>query len=159
VKQTSTTLPPLVGGGQGEGSCVQRITRVSTRDFARDLRNNATEAERRLWLRLSNRQVDGLRFRRQVPLGRYIADSFCISAQLVIELDGPSHDSTVQSDARRDAWMQARGIRVLRFANADVLGNLEGVVIAISEFVRTTPPPAALPQGEGESVFAPHPHV
>ena len=137
---------------------------------AHALRYDATPAERKLWQTIRNRQLDGLRFRRQVPLGPYIADFFCIAAQLVIELDGVSHIDSA-TDARRDAWMLARGIRVLRFPNADVLGNLEGVVTAINEFVRTTPPPTLgplrgpSPQGEGESgslrhsLFAPHNHV
>jgi len=124
------------------------------RNRARALRHDATPAERKLWVALHNQQVEGLKFRRQFPLGPYLADFFCISAQLVIELEGASHIDSAEADARRGAWMRARGIRVLRFSNADVLANLEGVITAIREFVRTTPPPAPLPQGEGESSFS-----
>ena len=116
------------------------------------MRQNATPAERRLWTAIRNHQVDGLKFRRQVPLERYIADFYCPTAKLVVEVDGISHIDSL-TDAARDAWMQAHGLRVLRFANADVLGNLARVVTAIREFLREPPPPNPLPQGEGEPVL------
>jgi very-short-patch-repair endonuclease len=91
----------------------------------------------------------GLKFRRQVPLGRYIADFYCPSARLVIELDGVSHIDA-PNDAVRDAWMNRQGIRVLRVPNREVLANLDFVLAAIEQAARRPPPPNPLPQGEGE---------
>jgi very-short-patch-repair endonuclease len=113
------------------------------------MRHASTPAERRLWQGLRKHQIDGLKFRRQVPLGRYIADFYCPSARLGVEVDGVSHIDA-PGDAVRDAWMSKHNIRVAGISNRDVLRNLEGVLIAISELARTPSPPYPLPQGEGE---------
>ena len=99
-------------------------------DRARSLRHAATPAERHLWTTLRNSGL-GAKFSRQMPLGPYFADFVCRDCKLVIELDGFSHESSEDYDQARDAWMSAQGYRVLRFLNADVLGNLEGVAIVI----------------------------
>ena len=118
---------------------------------ARELRNQATPAERMLWLALSNSKVGGHKFSRQMPAGPYFADFLCRAAKLVIEIDGYSHDVRVAHDQRRDAYMAAQGYRVLRFGNDDVLGNLEGVVQAIALVLdETGPPPAPPASGRGE---------
>jgi very-short-patch-repair endonuclease len=135
--------PPLAGAGWGEGAPGSSLL-----SHARALRRDATPAERRLWQGLRRHQVGGLKFRRQVPLGPYIADFYCASARLVIEVDGISH---IDTDAIRDAWMAQHGIRVVRVANRDVLANLEGTLIAIGEIAATPPPPNPLPRGEGGS--------
>jgi very-short-patch-repair endonuclease len=120
------------------------------------MRQAPAPAEYKLWLKPRNHRCGGLKFRRQMPLRPFIADFYCAAAKLVVELDGVSHIDS-QTDGARDAWMQARGIRVLRFANFDVLSNLEGVVLAIELAARETPPPnlgplrGPSPQGEGES--------
>ena len=116
----ANTPPPLAGGGRGEGEPDSSLL-----SHARALRRDATPAERRLWQGLRRHQLGGLKFRRQVPLGPYIADFYCASARLVIEVDGISHIDS-RSDASRDAWMARQGIRVVRVANRDVLTNLEG---------------------------------
>ncbi len=139
------TPPPLAGGGRGEG--VEPTS--SLLDFARAMRHDATSAERKLWQALRKWQAGGLKFRRQVPLGKFVADSYCASARLVVEVDGESHTSP-EMDARRDAWMESQGITVFRVTNDDVLSNLEGVVLAIQHHVTPPPPPNPLPQGEGE---------
>jgi very-short-patch-repair endonuclease len=113
------------------------------------MRRDPTPAEGKLWHKLRNHRLGGLKFRRQMPVGPFIADFYCSSAKLVVELDGVSHMDS-PTDERRDAWMAAREIRVLRFSNRDVLSNLEGVLIAIQQSACGTPPPAPLPQGEGE---------
>ena len=87
-----------------------------------------TDAERKLWMGLNNRQVEGVKFRRQVPLGPYIADFVSHEGRLVIELDGGQHADRVDHDARRTAFLEGEGYRVLRFWNHDVLGNAEGVM-------------------------------
>jgi very-short-patch-repair endonuclease len=89
-----------------------------------------TDAERKLWHALRNRQLDGLKFRRQHPFGRYVLDFLCEERRLAIELDGGQH--TADGDVSRTAWLSDRGIRVLRFWNNDVLSNLSGVLETIS---------------------------
>ena len=90
-----------------------------------------------------------------MQLGPYIADFYCASVRLVVEVDGISHIDS-RTDAKRGAWMKDQGIRVLRVANSDVLGNLEGVLLAIQAAAGLTPPPSPLPQGEGEVSIAPN---
>ena len=104
---------------------------------ARDLRRNPTVAEQRLWHRLRGRQLDGFRFRRQVPVGPFIVDFLCVEARLVVELDGGQHGEDSGEDGRRTAWLVAQGYRVVRFWNNDVLGNtvtvLEAILAALHE--------------------------
>ncbi len=102
----------------------------------RKFRGDPTEAETRLWSRLRRKQLDGHRFRRQVPLGPYVVDFLCLSARLVVELDGGQHASEGIRDARRTAWLESQGFRVARFWNHDVLGNTDAVVEAISNVLR-----------------------
>ncbi len=97
---------------------------------ARALRNAATPAERLLWRYLARSQL-GARFSRQMPVGPFFADFLCRTRKLVVERDGFSHDLRPEHDAARDRWFAARGYRVLRFTNAEVLGNAEGVATAI----------------------------
>ena len=100
---------------------------------ARELRNNPTEAERALWRHLRLRQLEGQKFRRQVPLGRYIGDFVCVEKRLIVEVDGGQHSDMADTDATRTAWLEAQGFRVLRFWNHHVLGDIEAVVEAIRE--------------------------
>ena len=97
---------------------------------ARSLRNQATPAERAVWDHLSRSQL-GAKFSRQMPVGPYFADFLCRELKLVIELDGHSHDVAPERDERRDAWFAADGYTVLRFTNAEVKDNTEGVIAAI----------------------------
>jgi len=96
-------------------------------DRARALRHHATPAERALWAQLARSRL-GAKFSRQMPVGPFFADFLCRELKLVIELDGFSHDLAPERDAARDLWMEREGYTVLRFANAEVHGNLEGVV-------------------------------
>ena len=98
---------------------------------ARRLRRDATDAERRLWYFLRNRQLDGHRFRRQVPLGPYIADFACIESRLVVELDGGQHVEAAAVDRLRTLRFERAGFRVLRFWNHDVLQRTAAVLEAI----------------------------
>ncbi|MBM3534214.1 MAG: endonuclease domain-containing protein [Alphaproteobacteria bacterium] len=97
--------------------------------IARRLRISATDAEQVLWKALRKRQLDGLKFRRQHPIGPYILDFMCEERRLAVELDGGQH--TVEKDAARTAWLADRGIRMVRFWNNDVLSNLPGVIETI----------------------------
>src|SRR5882757_2656051 len=95
--------------------------------IARRLRGNQTDAETVLWNRIRNRQIDGHKFVRQVPIASYICDFVCREKRLIIEVDGGQHNESA-ADAIRDL---RGGYRVLRFWNNDVLGNIEGVLVAI----------------------------
>jgi len=101
--------------------------------LARTLRRNATGAERRLWQGLRREQVAGFRFRRQVILGRFIADFACLDARIIVEVDGATHstDEETARDASRSTALAAEGFHILRFTNHDVFGNLNGVLETI----------------------------
>jgi len=117
--------------------------------IARRLRKNPTDAETHLWSRLRRKQLDGHRFRRQVPLGPYVADFVCFEARLIVEADGGQHAERA-ADKTRTAWLGAQGFKVLRLWNNDVLGNTDGVVAAIRSALARHPPPHPSPaRGEG----------
>jgi len=100
---------------------------------AKQLRSNATEPEQALWRALKRIPVYGTHFRRQVPIGPYVADFACLKARLLIELDGDHHaqDDIVVKDEARTRWLEKEGYRVVRFWNAELTGNLNGVLDTI----------------------------
>ena len=102
---------------------------------ARRLRRNMTPTERTLWRELRNRRLCGAKFRRQKPMGHYIVDFICDEAKLIVEIDGGQHgvEALKADDLVRTRWLEARGFRVMRFWNPDVLENIDGVLSAISE--------------------------
>lgn len=119
---------------------------------AKQLRKHQTEAELRLWYHLRAHRFMGLKFKRQKPLGPYIADFVCLEYGLVIEVDGGQHDQQRAYDSQREGWLTAQGFTVLRFWNNDVLRDTHRVLERIRLAVMTTEPspPAPLPQaGEG----------
>lgn len=99
---------------------------------ARGLRIRMTDAERKLWFALRDRRFAGIKFRRQVPIGRFIVDFVCFERRLVIEVDGTQHADSI-ADQRRDRWFVANGFRVMRFWNNEVFLNLEGVMTLLAE--------------------------
>ena len=118
---------------------------------ARRLRRDQTDVERALWFRLRDRRLNGLKFRRQVPIKSYVVDFCCESARLIIEIDGGQHVQQSEQDAKRTAELEAYGYLVLRFWNNDVLNNIEGVLETIVATVTHEPPhPNPLPCGERE---------
>ena len=117
------------------------------------LRQNMTEAEKRVWQILRSHQINGHKFRRQVPIGRYIADFVCHEARLIVEIDGGQHDRSSPPEAERSRFLQNQGYRILRFWNNEVLANLEGVHQTIAdELGRITPTQPSPIKGEGFTV-------
>jgi very-short-patch-repair endonuclease len=105
------------------------------RERARQLRREQTPAEARLWARLRGRHLHGAKFRRQVPVGPYIADFLCKDLSIVVEADGGQHGDQEAYDARRTAWLEAAGFQVLRFWNHDILTDMDAVMEVIGEAV------------------------
>ncbi len=124
---------------------------------ARRLRKTPTRAEEFFWTLVRDRALEGLRFRRQVPIGQYVVDFACLSARLIIEADGGVHALRTFDDAKRDAWLTSQGFRVLRFLNADILDRPNHVLSEIRDVVgkppsvrlRLTPSPE---MGEGRPI-------
>jgi very-short-patch-repair endonuclease len=104
--------------------------------LARTLRRRETDAERKLWSRIRDRQFLGLKFRRQVPVSGFIADFLCYEAKLIVELDGGQHSERSEQDALRTKTLNEAGFLVIRFWNNDVLVNSDGVLTAIAEELR-----------------------
>ena len=118
---------------------VERLTR-----FAKAMRREPVANERTLWKLLRDRSLEGLKFRRQVPMGRYILDFVCFQHRLIVEADGPTHADSAH-DRERDAWLRGQGFMVLRFANCLIEQNPQSVLDAI---VAATENPSPL-AGEG----------
>jgi very-short-patch-repair endonuclease len=111
------------------------------------MRREPTPFEHRLWLALRAKRFEGAKFRRQVVIGPYIADFACrLPKMLVIELDGETHGSRAEYDARRTATLEERGYNLIRFTNAEVANNLDGVLEAIAAALPLSP--ALSPEGE-----------
>ncbi len=143
---------------------------------ARLLRKSHTDAEKVLWLRLRDRRLEGYKFRRQAPIGPYVADFMCQSSCLIVEVDGGQHAGNREYDQYRTDFLRARGYKVIRFWNNEVTNNLDGVLrtiaIALSENIPRTrdherranpdplpqggrPHPTPLPKGEGKQLRSP----
>ena len=120
-----------------------RVPSVAQR--TKKLRSDMTDAERKLWYYLRARRFLDWKFRRQVPLGRYVVDFLCEEARLIVEVDGGQHAERIESDLERTRWLMSQGYAVFRFWNNDVLGNIEGVLATLSP---------ALSQGRGRKPAA-----
>ena len=123
-----------------------------SKNIARNLRKKPTEAEKILWQRLRNRQVEGFKFRRQQILGSYVVDFVNFERKLVIELDGSQHEVEKERDWKRDRWLQTQGFEVLRYWNNEVFENVEGVLETIRArlLAPLSLPSSCLPQQVGE---------
>ena len=153
---------PLAGEGWGGGLSAKRLPMVDPehpdwkvsdqlRANARALRRNSTDAERIIWSELRGNRLNGASFRGQVPMDRYIADFVCHAAKLVIELDGGQHfsDEGERADMQRSAVIEAKGFKVLRFSNHDVMTNRVGVLEAIATAIAERAPTLTLPRKRG----------
>lgn len=105
---------------------------------SRGLRQDSTDAERKLWSVLRSRQHNGVKFRRQLEIDGYIVDFVCLAKRLIIEVDGGQH--TPERDAHRTTYLESQGFRVIRFWNNDVLQNLDGLWTMIEQALDSTPP-------------------
>jgi len=114
-----------------------------SRNHAKSLRANMTEAERRLWYFLRAHRFAGMKFRRQVLIGRYIVDFASLQRNLIIEVDGGQHADS-ENDQRRTRWLEDQGFRILRFWNNEVLSNTGGVLEEIMIAATNPSPRAAL---------------
>ena len=118
---------------------------------ARRLRHDQTDAERQLWFRVRDRRLEGLKFRRQAPLGQFVVDFCCEDAHLVVEVDGGQHNEN-DRDVLRTKALETMGYLVLRFWNNDVLTNINGVLETIvstaKQNIPEPPHPDPLPLGE-----------
>jgi len=155
VRHTLSYPSPLWGEGApqapGWGTAMPRSAiSKRTRKQARTLRRQPTDAERKLWFLLRSLKPLGLHFRRQAPIGIYIADFVWHQGKLVIELDGSQHaDTRAAYDAKRTEWLRSQGYRVLRFWNNEVLKSPRSVGEAVLAAIKN-PTPDPSPQGGGE---------
>jgi very-short-patch-repair endonuclease len=116
--------------GEGRPQAGERGYSRKTLTQAKSLRHNMTEAETKLWHHLRAKRLNGYKFRKQQPIGPYIADFLCAEQKIIIEADG-SHHADNAHDQQRDSWLMDRGYRVLRFWNNDILLNIDQVKEAI----------------------------
>jgi very-short-patch-repair endonuclease len=150
---------PSGRGARGEGRAPKIALPSDLLDFARKLRKEQTSPESLLWYLLRDRRLLGYKFRRQYPLPPYVLDFYCDELKLGVELDGGQHnaDEHAARDERRDAFIRARGIEVVRYWNHDVLLQtedvLEDLIRRLSLKARPSPP-TPLPKGEGSGAGA-----
>ena len=132
--ETSYNSPSPSGRELERGGFPMRENRRQTA-LARKLRQGQTDAEKALWGRLKNNQLEGVKFRRQQPLGSYIVDFVSFERKIIIEVDGGQHNEreVEKRDEERTTWLKGRGYQVLRLWNNDVLTNMEGVLEKIEE--------------------------
>jgi len=132
--KTSKASPRPAARG---GGALRTSSKIAS---ARQLRGAMTDAERRLWSLLRNRKLVGSKFRRQVPVGPYVADFLCFEARLIVEVDGGQHTESPRDEVR-DAWLRSQRLIVLRLWNSDVLKNPEGVLAALQAALATQSAP------------------
>lgn len=127
---------------------------VTLKERARQLRRDQTDAEKKLWSRLRARQLAGFKFRRQFVIGPFIADFCCFEQRLIVELDGGQHADQIGADQKRSDFLLARGYRILRFWDNEVIENIDGVLQRIADEVdkpnpKLEPSPFPSPSGRG----------
>ncbi|HEY2070272.1 MAG TPA: DUF559 domain-containing protein [Rhizomicrobium sp.] len=112
-----------------------REAKAHLRGFARRMRSEPTEAERFFWQVARGAKIDGLKFKRQVPIGNYIADFVCLEHRVIVEIDGAPHEMKKQYDADRDAFLAAQGFQVLRFENYQITSDIDSVLEIIKRTI------------------------
>ncbi len=121
--------------------------------IAKNLRKRLTNTERLLWSRLRAKQIEGCKFRRQTPIGKYIVGFVCHEQRVIVEVDGGQHSENEEEDKTRDKWLGEQGYKILRFWNNEVLTNMEGVLEAIRNSCKSRPPFNPLPSREGKATI------
>lgn len=156
------TLTPSPPEGEGWGGGQKPISHLYTKkalEYAKELRKNMTDAENTLWYYIKKEQMNGVKFRKQSPIGNYIVDFISFEKKLIIELDGGQHleDSNIEHDKVRDEFLKNAGYTVLRFFNNEIFENIQGVLEVIyCNIIPPTPNPP--PQGGRESASTPTPN-
>jgi very-short-patch-repair endonuclease len=158
MKHRPSPPSPLPQAGEGRSlprpACGERAGERGLLGNAKQLRSNQTDAEQKLWYHLRAHRFIGLKFKRQNPVGRYIADFVCIEQRLIIELDGGQHAEQHEYDTTRDAWLRSEGFTVLRFWNNEVMQEMEAVLEKIRLTLSPDPSPAS-GRGEQDTPLAP----
>jgi very-short-patch-repair endonuclease len=153
VRGNSSPSPYPLPSRERDKARLLKMERPQQADLAKGLRRKQTEAEKIIWAKLKNRQLDGVKFRRQQPLGSYIVDFISLDEKLIIEIDGGQHNESrdIERDGKRMEWLEREGFHVVRFWNNDVLLNIEGVLEKIREvLILSSHPHLASPlKGEG----------
>lgn len=151
--------PPTPNGGVDKQTwkTVSPTLYAKLKERAKTMRNNPTDAEKMLWNVLSNKGIDGFKFRRQHIIGEYIVDFVCLEKQLVVEVDGAVHDNKeqIEHDRFRTEWLESKGFKVIRFKNDEVLSNLFQTIEIINKELNTqlvAPPSGA--GGAGKILMA-----
>ncbi|WP_423740537.1 vitamin B12 dependent-methionine synthase activation domain-containing protein [Flavobacterium columnare] len=133
--------PPTPNGGVDKQTwkTVSPTLYAKLKERAKTMRNNPTDAEKMLWNVLSNKGIDGFKFRRQHIIGEYIVDFVCLEKQLVVEVDGAVHDNKeqIEHDRFRTEWLESKGFKVIRFKNDEVLSNLFQTIEIINKELNT----------------------
>ena len=152
--------PPVLGGGQGGGEPTAKPVKKDQinnipqlKENRRQLRKNSTPAEAVLWEALRGSRLHGRKFRRQHSVGPYILDFYCSAEKLAVEVDGDDHFTAdgAANDVERTAFLQTHQIRVVRFANEEVIQHVDEVLEKISRCFTSPPcPPPVLGGGQGE---------
>jgi very-short-patch-repair endonuclease len=146
-------VPPFEKGGRG--GIFSRMLKYDARlkGTARSLRSNPTDSEQRLWSRLRRKQILGVQFYRQRPIGRYVVDFYAPAVRVVVEVDGGQHfePEHAERDRQRSGYLQTQGLEVLRFTDHEVLLELDAVVEAIFAAVETRRNPPQSPFFKGGS--------
>ncbi len=132
---------PLAGEGVSRRLTGEGFAKLQ----AKHLRLNMTDAETKLWQQLRAKRFENYKFRRQVPIGRYIVDFVCYANRLIVEVDGSQHDAS-EHDAIRDAWLKGQGFHVVRLWNNGVLTNMDGALLTILDALKQ---PSPTLQGRG----------
>ena len=108
--------------------------------FAKHLRRNQTSAEALIWEELRGRKCGGYKFRRQIPIGKYVVDFLCVAQKLIVEIDGPSHVDAIDYDANRTRILESQGYHIMRLTNEDVYEDLDATIEAIWQSLENARP-------------------
>jgi len=121
--------------------------RLGQRDFSRQLRRDQTDVERKMWMLLRSRSLAGYKFRRQQPIGSYIADFCCFRPKLIVELDGGQHAERIEYDQKRTDFLKSEGFEVIRFWDVQVLEEMDSVLEVILKTLEERKTPSPLGRG------------